>query len=378
MLLFTIVAFLIMLTFLVVIHELGHFMTARLFKIKIEEFGIGYPPRARIMFHWKGIPFTLNWIPVGGFVRMEGEDGAESANSQFSTLNFQNKKNVFSPFYFKPRWQRLIVILAGASVNFLFGVLAFTFVYSRIGIPVPMSPLSTVITSVHEGPAKTAGLESGDKILRASVGEKNIEVKDPGVFTAWIADLPETEVELTYQRGEETRAVKLRTRTQSEIEAGMGAMGVSLAPPVSFVYYSWYRMPFESAKYGIMRSLELTKLILGALSSMMGSLISKGSIPTQIAGPIGIVSEVGKQNIFGQGALAILDFTALFSINLAIMNVLPIPALDGGRAVFILLEYLVGRKRIARIEQGANAFGMILLLGLIALVSLKDIWTILK
>src|SRR5258708_6019281 len=130
MLIFSIIAFILMLSLLVIIHELGHFLTARFFKIKIEEFGIGYPPRARTLFTWKGIPFTLNWIPVGGFVKMEGEDG--SANED----NIQHKtKNSFGPFYTKPKWQRLIVILAGATVNFLFGVLAFSVIYSYVGIP---------------------------------------------------------------------------------------------------------------------------------------------------------------------------------------------------------------------------------------------------
>src|SRR5260221_1182304 len=161
MLILTIIAFVIMLSFLVIIHELGHFLTARLFKIKVEEFGLGYPPHARTLFTWKGIPFTLNWIPVGGFVRMEGEDGGESLTDHQKT-HVSTDKTHYAPFYTKSRLERLIVILAGATVNFLFGVLAFTIIYSYIVIPVPVSPVQTVISELHDGPSKIAGLQEND------------------------------------------------------------------------------------------------------------------------------------------------------------------------------------------------------------------------
>lgn len=354
-----IIEFLVMLSVLVVIHELGHFLTARLFKIKIEEFGLGYPPKLRTLFTWRGIPFTLNAIPVGGFVRLEGEVGVGSFSS-------------------KPRYQRLIVILAGATVNFLFGVLIFTFIYSRLGIPTPISPPQTIVVEVDEGPGKTAGLQVKDQIISAKDSKGNqIEASDVSEFTQWVRARPDTELSFTLRRGTETKALKLHTRRAEEI-ANLGAISVILAEPIEAKFYPWYRMPFEAAKFGLRQSFELSKLILQSLGKMGSDLISRGKVPTDVAGPIGIVSEVNKQKVFASGWLRALDFTAMFSINLAIMNALPIPALDGGRAFFILLELFLGRKRVAKIEEHAHSLGLALLLIIIVLISAKDVWVLLR
>lgn len=369
--------FLLMLTFLVVIHELGHFISARIFKIKIEEFGIGYPPLARTLFRWKGIPFTLNWIPVGGFVRMEGENGDQQAEAN-PQAKATASTSAFTPFYTKTRWQRLIVILAGAAVNFAFGVLAFAFIYSRIGIPMSSSTPQTVVMAVYEGPAAAAGIQANDKLIRATDSAGEVFTIGPSVpFTTWVKARPDSDVTLTIERAKETKDIVVHTRKADEV-AKLGALSVQLAEPLVPTFYPWYRMPFESAKFGLVRSLEFSKLILSSLGNMGSDLFGKGKVPTDVAGPIGIVGEVVNQKIFEGGMLQTLDFTAMFSINLAIMNILPIPALDGGRAVFILLEYIVGRKRVAAIEYHANAFGFGLLITLILLISFKDMWNILR
>ena len=367
-----ILEFVLMLSFLVIIHELGHFITARLFKIKIEEFGVGYPPTARTLFHWKGIPFTLNWIPIGGFVRMEGEDGTPQEEKES-----QVAKHIFTPFNTKSAPKRLIVVLAGATVNFLFGVLAFAIIYSRLGIPVVASPAQTVVAVVHDGPAKEAGVQTDDIITHAEeIKGESIDVGDVSAFTTWILQRPDKDIILKIKRGNDMKEMKLHTRSAEQVKT-QGALSVELAEPVVATYYPWYRMPFESAKFGLLRSFEFSRLILSGLSHMGSDLIHHGKVPTDVAGPIGIVSQVTKQKVFQGGFLQALDFTAIFSINLAIMNILPIPALDGGRALFILLEYIVGRKRIAKIETRANGIGIVLLLLLIVLISIKDVWILL-
>lgn len=367
-----IIEFVLMLSFLVIIHELGHFITARRFKIKIEEFGVGYPPRARTLFHWKGIPFTLNWIPVGGFVRMEGEDG-----NPVDEKKDVSTKHEFSPFNTRSAPKRFIVVIAGAAVNFVFGVCAFAVIYSRLGIPVVASPHQTIVAAVHEGPAKNAGIQMNDIIVHAQdAHDQTIDVSDPSIFTSWILARPDTDVVLQLKRGSENKELKLHTRNAQDVKT-RGALSVELAEPIVPTFYPWYRMPFESAKFGLMRSFDFTRLILSSLSKMGSDLFTRGKVPTDVAGPIGIVHEVAKQKIFEGGFLQSLDFTAMFSINLAIMNILPIPALDGGRALFIILEYIVGRKRVAKIETHANAIGMGVLLLLIVLISIKDLWTLL-
>lgn len=367
-----ILAFILMLSVLVIIHELGHFITARIFKVKIEEFGIGYPPKVADLFKWKGIPFTLNLIPIGGFVRMlgESEPGQSPAHSPSSTGHI-------GAFYSKPRWQRLIVVLAGATINFLFGVVAFAVIYSRLGIPTPVVPTQTQVVEVAPGPGKTAGLLPDDIIVSAKDSQGNaIEAHGVTQFTSWVRARPDSNLTLTISRAGKLQELKLHTRPASEITE-FGAISVSLGEPIEAKFYPWYQMPFKAIEYGLIRSFDLTKLIVSSLGQMVGDLVSKGKVPTDVAGPIGIVSEVGKQKIFASGFLRALDFTALFSINLAIMNVLPIPALDGGRALFILLEYVIGRRRISNFEEKANQVGMVFLLILIFLISVKDIWQIL-
>jgi len=365
-----VVEFLLMLSVLVIIHELGHFITARIFKVKIEEFGLGYPPLAKKIFSWKGIPFTLNWIPIGGFVRMQGETGISEESHKTETK--------FGPFNSKSKLQRLIIILAGATVNFIFGVLAFTLIYSRLGIPTRVSPPQTLVVEVADGPGKDAGLQMDDRIIRARDSKGNeIEAQAVAEFTTWVRSRPDTDLIVIVQRGDEAKELKIHTRKAEEIEK-LGAISVALAEPIEAKFYPWYQMPFESAKFGLMRSLELTKLILGSLGKMGSDLFSQGKVPTDVAGPIGIVSEVTKQKVFSSGFLRALDFTAMFSINLAIMNVLPIPALDGGRAVFIILEFIFGKKRIAKVEDHAHGIGIILLLLIIFLISIKDVWVILR
>lgn len=361
-----ILEFLAMLSFLVIIHELGHFITARFFKVKIEEFGLGYPPKVKKLFSWKGIPFTLNLFPIGGFVRMEGE----ASPSDPGPTN--------TAFYSKPKYARLIVILAGASVNFLFGVLAFTVIYSRIGIPTLSSSPQTIVAEVGEGPGRDAGLLAGDQIISAKDSEGNeIQAKSVTEFTNWIRTKADSQVVLKIKRGEVTEDLVVHTRQASEIME-LGAISVMLAEPVEAKFYPWYRMPFEASKFGLMRSLELTKLILQSLGRMGTDLFQQGKLPSDIAGPIGIVSEVGKQKVFSSGFLRALDFTAMFSINLAIMNILPIPALDGGRAIFILLEFILGKRRVAKIEERSHSIGLVVLLFIILAISVKDVWMLVR
>ncbi len=368
----SIVLFLLLLTFLVVIHELGHLLTALLFRVKVEEFGIGFPPKARTLFTWKGVPFTLNWIPVGGFVRMDGENGE-------GTESKQHKDNADTryPFYTRTRIQRLIVILAGASVNFLFGVFAFTLIYTKMGIP-EVKPYLKVMT-VYDGPAKTAGIKEGDLIVAAgkdSASAKNVSSID--AFVPWISSYPDTDMKLQIKATEDApvKDVIIHTRSKADIQAKKGAISVQLDQPFTIKRYPWYVMPFHAAVFGLQESIRFSEMVLHALGGMVSGLVQHGKVPSEVAGPIGIVNEVQKQKLFSLGWLAVLNFAAILSINLAIMNVLPIPALDGGRAVLIILEMIIGKKRVSKIEPYINNVGFFFLIGLILLISAKDIWVI--
>lgn len=374
---FSVIVFLLILSFLVIIHELGHFLTALWMKVKVEEFGLGYPPKAGTLFRWRGIPFTFNWLPFGGFVKMEGEDGA--AEADVDTLNppASGKDNV-GPFYTKSKRARLIVLLAGVVINFLFGVIAFSIVYTVQGIPeIETRP---VISEVAPGsPAEEANLQVGDVLISGADGlERNDQ---GGVFTGFETseqaieyinkNLGETLV-IEYQRDGDSRATTIYARPESERPADQGALGIAFQPLV-FKFYPWWQMPFRGIWVGLQQSIGLSVLILQAFYQMFAQILTLGGVPEGVAGPVGIVHQASKQGLFADGWSSILNFAGMLSINLAILNALPIPALDGGRATFVVLETFIGKNRRAKIENQMNYFGFGFLLLFISIITFKDI-----
>lgn len=393
MIIFEIVVFILVLSFLVVIHELGHFLAAKWAKIKVEEFGLGYPPRAVTLFHWLGTPFTLNWVPFGGFVKMEGEDQLDPSTTEKTTkdngTNSSTKasKDINtneSAFYTKTIAQRLIVILAGVFVNFIFGILAFSIFFSFKGIPEYLDSARIAFVQPNS-PAEVAGIPTDVEIVA-------ITNQDGELFS--VTNNAEAATALRQAAGtvvtiittgpcnsggcqELAQDFEAYVRTQDEI-AGLenqGGLGVVFAD-VDFVFYPWYQMPFKSVWYGLLQTYGLVVLTLDALQTMIASIASGGSLPQDVAGPVGIVHQASKYEIFQQGPLVLLHFTGIISVSLAIMNLLPIPALDGGRAVFIVLELFLGKKKIEVVEQYAHYFGFVFLIGLILVITARDIWRI--
>lgn len=406
--LFEIAIFILILSFLVIIHELGHFFAARWAKIKVEEFGLGYPPRAVSLFTWAGTVFSLNWIPFGGFVKMVGEDGPEfdspeEIKSELSKSSAKKKsagksaradaKKVTSrqlnseegPFYTKSAFKRMVVILAGVAVNFAFGILAFSIFYSIRGIP-------EIIDSARiggfspESPAAAAGVPSGVEIISIINSEEeqfsirtNADVitatKDQGGKVITLV----TTGPCTDQHGcqELGQMFEVYVRSQSEIRNpdNEGALGIAFQSYV-MIQYPWYQMPFRGTVVGIEQTIMLILVTLNELQKMVVDVSSGGPLPKDIAGPVGIIHQANQFQIFQQGPLMILNFAGIISASLAIMNLLPIPALDGGRALFIMIEPLVGKARVRKYEGYANYAGFMLLIFLIVSITARDIWRI--
>lgn len=370
-----IVIFILILSFLVLIHEAGHFLAALWAGVKVEEFGLGYPPRAMKLFKWRGTNFTLNWVPFGGFVKLAGEEAPrENLAEKIAKKTGLVDKDLF---YNKPAPKRLVVILAGVTVNFLFGILAFAIIFSIKGIPTATS--EPIIAYVADNsPAKEAGLEAQSKIFKLAYGSESVVVANTVEVTDFIKSHQGQEITL-YTTGhcdgnscqEMAREYHVYLRSDQEIPEGEGSMGVAFASFI-FKFYPWWQMPFRAMFYGLMQALFLSLLILTSLASLITQLMS-GVIPSEIAGPVGIVHEASRQGIFEEGFLSTLNFTAMLSVNLAVMNLLPIPALDGGRAIFIFIEKLVGKKKSQNWESYANYAGYLILLTLIVLVTLRDI-----
>lgn len=371
----TVLVFLLVLTFLVLIHEFGHFVTARLFGVKVEEFGIGLPPRVKTLFTWRGVPFTLNALPLGGFVRMEGEEGTEATEKKHQ----KGTNTYLAPFYTKPAWQRLIIILTGATVNFLFGIVAFIIIFSILGVPERILDTITIEAISENSPAQTAGLQPGDVIDRVQplTGNRAFTGVDNDDFRRWTSQYAGQEVKVTYIRNGQTQTTTLRIRTEEERPRDQGAMGVQLMTQYEIRDYPWYITPYRATVVGIQQSIEFGKDILFSLGTIVTDLAG-GKVSADVAGPVGIVYQAGKEQVFQQGVLSTLNFAALLSINLAIMNVLPIPALDGGRAVFILVERLFSKKTRFAIEHMLNTAGFVFLLSLIFLITLKDVAMIVR
>ena len=368
--------FILILSFLVIIHELGHFFTAKWAKVKTDEFGIGYPPKAIKLFRWKDTDFTLNWIPFGGFVRMQGEEpGEESAKI---SENKSKKKKLTGQFYQASVFHKLVIILAGATVNFVFGVIAFTIVFSKMGIPEVISEAR--IGFVEENtPAYEAGIPANVNITAIKYEDQEFSVSTPKqvidkVYEYRGKTITVVTTGICEQRtcNESVNEYSTYIRTQEETPENEGAMGV-VFDQVVFAFYPPIEMPFRSTAYGIQQAMALGWQIVQAFGGIISGLFTRGNLPQDVAGPIGIVHQASSLGIFEEGWITVLSFAGMLSINLAVMNVLPIPPLDGGRAVFIILETLFSKKRTQKLEYIFSYGGYILLFGLIIVITIKDV-----
>jgi len=377
---FTIIVFVLLLSFLVLIHELGHFLAARWAKIRVEEFGLGYPPKAITLFTQAETAFTLNWVPFGGFVRMEGEDGPDRDQTQ----NGEKQKPVSKQdaFYSKTTIQKLVVILAGVTVNFIFGIIAFSIFYTFAGIPTPIDRARIELT-VPNSPAQQAGIPSGVEIqaIRDQSGvvipvASNKDVADAidtlrGQTVTVITTGPCTGLSCQ----EMAQEFSVYVRMKDEVPANEGAIGVAFTSYV-LNFYPWYEMPLRGTTIGLQQTYLIVVETLKALQGMIMNISKDRSLPAEAVGPVGIVHQAVEYRLFDQGPLMILNFAGIISVSLAIMNLLPIMPLDGGRAVFIIAEHFFGRKKTEKIEGYAQYLGIIVLMLFIIGVTGRDIWRI--
>lgn len=352
-----IIVFVLMLSILILIHEIGHFFMARLFKMRVEEFGIGLPPRAKKLFKWAGTIFSINWIPLGGFVKLYGED-------------MESRGQVASPeaFFNKPMWQRAVVLLSGVFMNFVLGVFLFGVVYTYVGIPTKTDKV-IIVEVAKDSPAAVAGIEIESSVTKIVYANKEVKFVDIEEFIKQVDSLKGKEVEMTLvaKDGKE-KMIKITPRVSPPV--GQGALGVALSNVEMKMYPVWQR-PFRGAVVGLSEAWGWGKEITKNLGTIMYNLITGKGLPKDVAGPIGIY-EVSKE-VYKVGWVAVLQFMGILSINLAILNVMPFPALDGGRIAFLGIEKIIGKKRKNMIEGYVNTAGIIFLLGLMALISIKDV-----
>lgn len=351
-----VLVFVSILSLLVLIHELGHYVVAKFFGMRVDEFGIGLPPRAKGLFTKWGTLFSLNWIPLGGFVKIYGEDPDDSVQA-----------NSPEAFFNKPIWQRTLVLTAGVFMNFVLGVFIFGAIYSYIGIPTKTDNVF-VEDVAQDSPAANAGLINKDKIVELTAGGSVVEFVGIEGFIKALEPLKGSEVVLKIERSGELVEMSLTPRLDPP--AGQGALGVVLGS-VEMKKYPWWQMPFRGAYVGFKEALAWGGEIVTNFGDLLWGIITGKGLPKDIAGPVGIY-QVSKQ-AYSFGIVAVLQFMAILSINLAILNIMPFPALDGGRLFFLGVEMLIGKHLKNRFEGYVHTVGMVLLLVFMAVVTVRDI-----
>lgn len=397
-----VLVFVLILGVLVFVHELGHFVTARRNGVKASEFGFGFPPRAigfqflqednvsekktkahgkwRIIWGSKdgddlneevdlkeahekrlrgGTIYSLNWIPLGGFVRIKGEDGCA-----------RDDKDSFSA---KSAWVRIKILAAGVMMNFVlaWALLSVGFI---IGAPEQVDTDSAnnanskiQISEIISGaPASLMGLRVGDEISKVQknpAGEV-IHLKNVKEVQEYISNNKGQEITFNILRGSEKLIIKGVPRVDAP--KGQGALGIALAETM-LVKYPWYIALWK----GAVAVKDMTNMILSGLSGIISGIFMGHGVAADVSGPVGIA--IITKEVTNLGLVYIIQFAAILSINLGIINILPIPALDGGRILFILIEKLKGSPVSQKVEQAFHTIFFALLLLLMVAVTYKDI-----
>ena len=351
--LITAIIFIVILMVLVLSHEAGHFFAARRAGVRVEEFGFGIPPRIGGIKKGETL-YSFNLLPFGGFVKLHGEEGQDETNPE--------------SFGGKPWYARAAILLAGVGANMLVAFAALCIV-SAVGIPVSVSERDalgttnakiTLVEIVPDSPAEHAGMRAGDSVVSISGVAPTTISETQNTISRYVG----TPVELIIERG--GTQIPLTVTPRKNPPEGEGSLGIAL----SWVYTKkavWYQAPIEGARL----TFDITSGTISGFATILKSAIGIGESKIQVAGPVGIFSLTGQAKTSGIPAL--LMFLAILSINLAIINVLPFPGLDGGRLLFVLLETARGKKISSKTSSIVHGTGLAILLFLMLLVTYKDI-----
>lgn len=346
------IEFVLALVFLILLHEFGHFIAAKFFKIEVEEFGIGFPPRIKTLFKWRETEFTLNAVPLGGFVRPKGENDP-SVPGGLAAAN---------------PWKRLVVLFAGPIMNLLFGVLLTVILFTGLGT---IDTTVALVDSIAVGsPAEQAGLQANDLIVEVN----GIQI-DPA-SDVWATDQVSgiifdnlgQPVSIIYERDGSQAATTLTPRENPP--EGQGPIGISMTGPR-------IKMPLgEAVPAGFATIYEYGKALLQLPFKLIGGTASPEE--GQVVGLVGMFDmfqqtrQQAPENdvpVFW----AILMFTTTITISLGFLNLVPFPALDGGRILFTLPEIIIRKRIPPNYENVINLVGFGLLILLMLYVNLKDI-----
>ena len=403
--LITVVLFILVLGALVIIHEIGHFASARLAKVRVLEFGIGFPPRAKVLRNRGETLYTLNWLPIGGFVKLEGEDGADAsapdpnasapaasgvveAGITVGTVGasippgFGTSGGVAygaaasDPRSFAAqRWiTKMLILVAGVVMNIVLAFAIFT------GIAWFASPYVglTFFDVQPDSPAATAGLQPGESIVAIDGVRYQFM---PGLITgdttlSGLKDRAGETVVLTIaDTSGEQRDVNVTLRSPDEIDQQHGALGISgVNKPFEAYFWGQYAqndLP-TAIRYGLDQTVHWMGLIVSGLGQLVSSVANDPTAPPPVSGPVGIATQIG--DIFwNSGPIMLLYVAGILSANLAVVNILPFPPLDGGRMLMITLKRLLGARMTVQAEQLTYMVGFVFLFAFIIWITGFDI-----
>lgn len=353
----TILIFFVILVILIISHELGHFLFAKWNGIKVDEFGLGFPPKLFGIKYGETL-YSFNLLPLGGFVRIEGEDvkeGEEPGPRSFAS---------------KSKSVRSIVLIAGVVFNLILAFFLFSF---GLWAGAPMSldddeengtANIVVLEVLDNSPAELAGLEAGDIIVGFSKDDDEILITKVGEVQSFVDKYKGEEIGITYKReGEEFFT---STVLRMSVEEGDGILGIAMAR------IGIKSMPLHMAIWEGAKTTGLyTVAIFEGIIKFFGGFFGGESTLKQVAGPVGIANIVGNAASFG--FLYLIQLTAILSVNLAVLNIIPFPGLDGGRLLFIGIEAIKGSPVSARVSGWVHAGGFVLLILLMVAITYNDI-----
>lgn len=357
----TLVIFVLMLGVLVVVHEVGHFVVARIARVRVLEFGIGFPPRARVLRSEGETLYTLNWLPIGGFVKLEGEDGDSDDPRSFVRARLATK---------------LVILVAGVAMNVVLAIGIFT----AIGwIPGTTGGLGFRVVQ-PDSPAALAGLTGFGASGTPSAGDRIIAIDgemyhdfDGGqrMIDALRGKAGEAVTMTVVHPDGRTDELSVTLRSRAELDAQHGPLGIEGAT-FDAVDSTFTRSPLDAARFGVARTGEAFGLIVSGLGQLGDAIVNRPTEAPPVQGPVGIAAGVGDV-FWQQGPIATLYLAGLLSANLALVNILPLPPLDGGRMLVLILKSAVGTRLSIRAERLTYLVGFGVLMAFLAWVTVFDI-----
>lgn len=356
----SVLLFLLVLFVLILVHEWGHFIVAKKVGMRVDEFGIGFPPKLFGIRRGE-TEYTFNALPIGGFVKIFGEDGEEASASTEQSRAFSQKSYV----------AQALVLVAGVAMNVIFAWVLFSGAL-MIGMPTVVDEASAgpeaefVVTGVQqESPAARAGIPAGAEILGVVTPNGELVGQTPTAFQTYIAGQTEA-VMIRYRVGGGEETVSVVPEEVNVAGETRNIVGVSVA-----LIETQQFAPHTALYEGVLLTATNLRDVTIGITHFLGDALTFNADFSQVAGPVGIAGMV--DDVSARGVAPLMFFAAFISLNLAVINLLPFPALDGGRLVFVGIESLTRKKIPARVAGVTNALGFALLIFLMIAVTYNDL-----